>query len=305
MYWKENKNNTYKLCNDSYPQKILSDLCSYFENAPHNLQFGKNLHYTLICYVFEALDNNIFDYEDIQEKVIWLLKKNKQNKKTKENFKSTLLENSITTIDMGKNCYFASIWGARMLLCSNDIQEFIDSYMHTEAKTQGMWLLISLMNDFIDNTLEADDRSDDKLFELIDKVYDVMRAEAEFMYLNARTTHRYEIEMQDQIYNISNLRIMVTFFLKKAELLERKIKMHSERIEKQHNANLNLILNIMTVVGSISAIFQIVNYLLDSPKNNIISIVASLVTIITLFGILFIKKHIDKISSIRKSKKRK
>ena len=118
--------------------------------------------------------------------------------------------------------------------------------------------------------------------------------EAEFKYINAKTSHRYQLEIQKLLFEISNLDTMSVYFKEKAELLERKIKMVSEQEEKESNDKLNSVLNVLTIVSSVSAVFQITDYLINSPKNTIWSILASIVITVPLIVTLLIKNAIKK-----------
>lgn len=188
---------------------------------------------------------------------------------------------------------FATIWGARMICCKES-DEHLRDYMKIEACNQSMWLLISSMNEYIDKTVKSDEKSTDQLFEIIERVYDVLFYEAEFKYINAKTSHRYQLEIQKLLFEISNLDTMSVYFKEKAELLERKIKMVSEQEEKESNDNLNFVLNVLTIVSSVSAVFQITDYLINSPQNTIWSMLANIVLSVPLIVTLLIKNAIKK-----------
>ena len=78
------------------------------------------------------------------------------------------------------------------------------------------------------------------------------------------------------------------------EILKKKVKMLSEKEERKSSERLNLILNILTIVSSISAIFQIVDYWINAPQNRSGSIVASVIVLITLTAILAVKFFLQK-----------
>lgn len=295
LKWKESVNGSHKNNREERSWQVLNEYGEFYSCKDEvKSMFNDKVHYTLICYVpsFENLSG--WDSHNKQVYCLWLMTKTKPNEAdVKGSLQHTLKNSNVKIIDIDEHDLFATIWGARMICCKESDEHLLD-YMKIEACNQSMWLLISSMNEYIDKTVKSDENSTDQLFEIIERVYDVLFYEAEFKYINAKTSHRYQLEIQKLLFEISNLDTMSVYFKEKAELLERKIKMVSEQEEKESNDNLNFVLNVLTIVSSVSAVFQITDYLINSPKNTIWSMLANIVITVPLIVTLLIKNAIKK-----------
>lgn len=70
--------------------------------------------------------------------------------------------------------------------------------------------------------------------------------------------------------------------------------MISEKEEKESSDNLNFILNVLTIVSSVSAIFQVVDYWVNSAKTRIPSILANVIILVPLVIIIVVRKLVRK-----------
>ena len=293
LKWKEKTSKKYIEDKKTEPYLLLDKYHLFFTGKLDCAWiFQTKVHYTLICY---ALESENFNNIDVQMQCLWLMAKREPNKEEIcDKITDTIKKIGATSVRMDRNNLFSVIWGARIILSKAYNEELVQNYIRLEVYNQSLWLLISQMNKYMDKCISESKSRSEQLFEIIDIVYDVMLYQAEFNYVNAKRTHRYQLEIQRKLYEVSNLDTMSNYFKDKMEILEKKVKMLSEKEEKKSSERLNLILNILTVVSSISAIFQIVDYWINTPQNRCVSIVSSVIVLITLMAILGIKYFIQK-----------
>ena len=70
--------------------------------------------------------------------------------------------------------------------------------------------------------------------------------------------------------------------------------MLAEKEEKEANDSLNFILNILTIVSSISAVFQIVDYWTNSPETREPSLWALLTVFLPLLVVILVNTFVRK-----------
>ena len=293
LEWKEKKKCENIQDTNSTPHLILKNYNEFYGSLNHQKTILPNkIHYTLASYLPVSKS---FDHKDIQRNCLWLLLKSEpEESDIKSTLKETMSNKKSEYIAINENNVFSAIWGARMILSKDSNRKILIDYIRIEATTQSLWLLVSTMNNYIDKNITLEKSKSIQLFEIIDKVYDVMFYEAEFEHVNAKNSHRYQLEIQDCLKKISNLGSMVDFFKKKAKLLEHKISMLAEKEEKEANDSLNFILNILTIVSSISAVFQIVDYWTNSPETREPSLWALLTVFLPLLVVILVNTFVRK-----------
>ena len=290
--WKETISKEYIENRNTEPHILLDKYHNFFAQKLDCVWiFQPKVHYTLICY---APESENFNDKGKQKHYLWLMFKRKPNdEEICDEIADTMKAFGASSVKKDENNVFYSIWGARIVFSKNN-KELMQSYIRSEVSNQSLWLLISQMNKYMDKFISESKSRSKQLFEIIDRVYDVMFYQAEFKYVNSKTTHRYQLEIQQKLYEVSNIDTMSNYFIEKMEILEKKVKMLSEKEERKSSERLNLILNILTIVSSISAIFQIVDYWINAPQNRSGSIVASVIVLITLTAILAVKFFLQK-----------
>lgn len=97
------------------------------------------------------------------------------------------------------------------------------------------------------------------LSQLVNFIYDIMFFEAEFKYINAKTSHRYQLNTIRLLLKLSNLNDISLYFKSKSELLEKKLTTSNNQKQQENGSILNFTLLILTIVSSIAAIFDVIN----------------------------------------------
>lgn len=200
-------------------------------------------------------------------------------------------KNDIVYYEFDSESLFAAIWGARILINHNSQSEWINEYLKYESQTQSVWYLLYTMNKLLDS--EAKKGYSNNKLALIDTTYDVLLAIADFKYISQNKTHRYQIDMLQILFTISGLEKMTNYLTEKVEIYSQKMDIvNDEKANKNANI-LNSVLFLLTMISSISAIFQIVNLVMKSKFFEVkISLFLSAAVLICIIVIWILMKII-------------
>lgn len=179
----------------------------------------------------------------------------------------------------------AAVWDSRVFISEGGSGETFKEYLEFEAKAQNSWFLTSLMNEAVDNltSSELDD------YDLISETLDTMYTNATFRYVVSSSGRREQGEMMDVLYKANNLESIFNDFRNKADLLNQKIELSIRSSDARSSQMLNNILLALTIVSSVSAVFQILGYWSINPANyNFYSLLGSVIMILAVMGIYLI-----------------
>ena len=296
LSWKEEKNSAYKTNQEAKPWKILKqyNMYLYEQGRLQKCPFPSKVHYTLISYNYVPINNQFLDNNIAKQEILWLLTKNKvEDLSTTLNVTEELSDKGICVERYSDNCFFSGLWGARVFVSDSSKNQFFNDYIEIERNIQTLWIMLSLTNDYIDKkiSLEEGNRA---LSKLVNFVYDIMFFEAEFKYINAKTSHRYQLNTIRLLLKLSNLNDISQYFKSKSELLEKKLTTSSNQKQQENGSILNFTLLLLTIVSSIAAIFDVIN-LWNSNKlstNTHSLIVSSIIAISIIIICVFMKFYL-------------
>ncbi len=271
-------------------------------------QFNKEskVSYTLVSYLCRVYVASALDFCSNTVKEVFLLLTKNHTHFEKEDEAKCLVElfggQCVPFVQINDKNFFAAMWGSRVLITTDENEVVFEEYIEEERVTQNLWMLLSANNKIIDNEewkLEPHD--------LVNALYEVLSYESNIKYINALRKHRYQIEISQLLFNISNLNIIEKYFNEKVEMLERRISLEASKREKESDYKMNISLFVLTVISGVSAIFQVVNYWNDAPENNWQSVawsILTLVVIILFFGVRFLVKRLYMTGTMSKHKSR-
>lgn len=233
-------------------------------------KWSTKVHYTLSSYLFSTMrDIDIYNYRSfISDEVVWLLTKKNPSLFGIKSIDEILEESEAKQVVIDDDNTLFALWGARIFIHSGDDIEVFKDYVSEERSVQNLWLLFNQTNIWIDSSINK--RLSIK--SLIDSSFELLFYEARYKHITSLRTHRYQIEIRNLLYQISNLNSIEGYFKEKIALFERKLQIESAEREKNSDSRMNITLFILTVVSTVSAIFQVINYWFDAPNNNIASI---------------------------------
>lgn len=261
LAWKERINSEYKSNIESKPWMLLKRYNEYISNNTQlqKCPFDSRVHYTLIAYNYVVINRSIVDSDLAKHEILWLLTKNQESKISKQ--LSTIENLAMCGISIeiySDTCFFSGLWGARAIISEQTDSLYFNDYVEIERNIQTLWIMLSLTNDYIDRTVSVETENK-ALTNLINFVYDIMFFEAEFKYINAKTSHRYQINTIRYLLELSNLNDISQYFKSKSDLLEKKLTTANNQKEQENASILNFTLLILTIVSSVAAIFDVIN----------------------------------------------
>ncbi len=283
---------------DSAVQKIFYNYDNWAKSVvKKNQKKESKIAYTLVCYFCQVHIQNLVKYCSYTAKeILFLLMKYAPNITEDNNNKSLmyLLKSKDIPFTEINNCNMVSaLWGSRIFVTTDNNIKFFHEYIEEEKTTQNLWMLLNANNKIISTkeNITSDSHS------LVTSMYEVISYEENVKYINALRKHRYQLEISELLSNTANLTVMEEYFNKKVKIIEQKIAIESSKRDKENDFKMNISLFVLTVISSISAVFQVINYWNESPANNKSSVIWCIILciIITLFwGIRFIANKIHK-----------
>ena len=293
LLWKEKINSDYKTNQRSKPWEILKQFdlyCSKQGRLP-KCPFPSKVHYTLIVYNYVPINNQLLNNYIVKQELLWLLTKNKvENISNTLSITEELSNKGISVESYSNNCFFSGLWGARVFVSDSSKNQFFTDYIEIERNIQTLWIMLSLTNDYIDKKVSLEEGSR-ALSKLVNFVYDIMFFEAEFKYINAKTSHRYQLNTIRLLLKLSNLNDISQYFKSKSELLEKKLTTSSNQKQQENGSILNFTLLILTIVSSIAAIFDVINLWSNNKlSTNTHSLIVSCIIAISIIIICLLMK---------------
>lgn len=261
LSWKEKINTAYKADCESKPWIILKHFDKFLSEQGYNKKcpFPSKVHYTLIAYNYVPVNNQFLDSNIAKQELLWLLTKNKvENLSTTLNVTEELSDKGVSVERYSNNCFFSGLWGARVFVSDSSSNQLLNDYITIERNIQTLWIMLSLTNDYIDKKISMEE-GNRALSQLVNFIYDIMFFEAEFKYINAKTSHRYQLNTIRLLLKLSNLNDISLYFKSKSELLEKKLTTSNNQKQQENGSILNFTLLILTIVSSIAAIFDVIN----------------------------------------------
>lgn len=261
LEWKEKINTVYKTNQKSRPWNILNnyDLFICRQGKSHKCPFPSKVHYTLIAYNYIPTVVEVLNENFAKQEILWLLTKNRVEELSSQQSIFEELQNKGVCVEhYTNNCFFSGLWGARTIVSQEERALFFKDYVEIERNIQTLWIMLSLTNDYIDKKISLE-KGNRALSKLVNFVYDIMFFEAEFKYINAKTSHRYQLNTIKLLLKLSNLNEISQYFKSKSELLEKKLITSNNQKQQENGSILNFTLLILTIVSSIAAIFDVIN----------------------------------------------
>ena len=187
----------------------------------------------------------------------------------------------------------SALWGSRIFVTTDNNIKYFHEYIEEEKTTQNLWMLLNANNKIISTKENITSHS----HSLVTSMYEIISYEENVKYINALRKHRYQLEISELLSNTANLTVMEDYFNKKVKIIEQKIAIESSKREKENDYRMNISLFVLTVISTISAVFQVINYWNEYPVYNKSSVIWCIIlfVVITLFlGIRFIIKKLRK-----------
>lgn len=293
LEWKETINTNYKNNHNSRPWVLLSQYETLLSRHGRSLRcpFPSTVHYTLIAYNYIPINTFYLTDKFAKQDILWLLTKNRVEKVTSHlSITDELISKGVCVEQYSDNSFFSGLWGARLIVTKEERDPFFKDYVEIERNIQTLWIMLSLTNDYIDKkvALENGNRA---LSRLVNFLYDIMFFEAEFNYINAKTSHRYQLNTIKLLLKLSNLNDISQYFKSKSELLEKKLSTSNNQKQEENGSILNFTLLILTIVSSIAAIFDVISLWSNNGINtNYKSLVVSSIIAITIIVICVVMK---------------
>lgn len=279
--WKNKLSDSAKKGEDIWICKQMNNYKSIFMRNRKKRNEGKGIQiqYSLVSYRVLIIGDECIKKE-FEEKckdfISTLLLKHKINFNEKT-LEEKLEENNVKILELNEENTLYSIWGARMIVgCkyNKKSSELWGEYILSEMRIQYAWQLLANETKKLDELMQT---KQSNVVDIMDDIYDVLMSEADFNYVNASVSHRTEIEIVNTLQEVSNLDKMREYYKEKVSLFERRLRTISEERENANADMLNMILWILTMISSFSAVLQIVQIFMGNEYDRKVTIIYGII----------------------------
>lgn len=199
----------------------------------------------------------------------------------------TLNEPSLNVVTISNNLQLLLIWGARIVIGDDEYANKIyNDFLNYENEAQYMWFIITSLDKRIDSYMLNETRRTADIAKLLDASYSVLYRKSRFDGVVSSKSHRYEIEILNNIIASSKIDKLYDNLEKKIKLLKEKSSLVEEKMNKENRKFVNALLGIISFLSSISTLYAFVSVFQTGNEKTtyiIITVVAAFIMCLASF----------------------